>query len=686
MSGRERIPPLALVASILASGSLIPYVLLTGLAADTPFWAWMMGFIFPASALTVFVWYVRRHVGHRDSDLLFEFVGRGSALGGTVLAAVGVVIVLLQRSVGRPIVNPEVLILQLWVGGSLIGLGAGHLYASVVAEKTRLTALLDATEDLVLESDTAAIAERTVTAADRIIGMDTSAVYTPEDDTTLEPLATTEGTVDVFGHVPTIESRDAIAWSVFESGDPVIVDDVREHPDVYNPDTPVRSEMIIPLGDVGVFMAASADVGVFNETDRLLAELLISNAEAVLGRAVNEAALRERERKLERLQRRSQRLMYTQTRERTVRSAIEAARDVIDAPYTGVHLLNEAGDTLEGGAISEAASERFGEAPDYHRDSQDESADAVVWEVFESGGSLYVEDTDTHDRLSGEPRSRCVLVYSVGDHGVFIASGERPRSFDNTDQILFELLATSLTSALDRVEKEQTLRRRKARMERHRQRLTVLNRVLRHDIRNNASVVLGAISELKRTFGDAAPLETIERQNRKIVELSDNARRIERTIDNSDQTTTAVDVTGAVEANIDELRSTMSPLEVHAEMPDEAHVVSNGLIEAAVENVLTNAVEHNDSNPPVVRVTVAAESEDDEVVIRVADNGPGIPADERDVFAQKEETQLQHSSGIGLWLVHWIIEDLDGSVEIEDRQPRGTIVRLRVPRPATPEL
>ncbi len=87
------------------------------------------------------------------------------------------------------------------------------------------------------------------------------------------------------------------------------------------------------------------------------------------------------------------------------------------------------------------------------------------------------------------------------------------------------------------------------------------------------------------------------------------------------------------------------------------------------------------SSHPEVDVTVAAKSEDDEVVIRVADNGSGIPPHERDVFEQREETKLRHSNGLGLWLVHWIVEDLGGRVKIEDRQPRGTIVRLCVPQP-----
>jgi K+-sensing histidine kinase KdpD len=221
----------------------------------------------------------------------------------------------------------------------------------------------------------------------------------------------------------------------------------------------------------------------------------------------------------------------------------------------------------------------------------------------------------------------------------------------------------------------------KRRMRRHRERLTVLNRILRHDVRNNANVILAAVTELRQRFVDAPALETIEKQNGKIVELSDNARRIEKTIGNSQGPTTTVDVTEVVDTKIKDVERTSSAVEIRAETPNEVRAVSNGLIDAAIENVLMNAVEHNDSHPPEISITVSADREERDAVIQVTDNGPGIPGYERRIFERKAETQLQHSSGTGLWLIHWIVEDVGGDVEIEDLEPRGTTVRLRIPQP-----
>jgi signal transduction histidine kinase len=68
------------------------------------------------------------------------------------------------------------------------------------------------------------------------------------------------------------------------------------------------------------------------------------------------------------------------------------------------------------------------------------------------------------------------------------------------------------------------------------------------------------------------------------------------------------------------------------------------------------------------------------VEITVADDGPGIPDIELDVLAENQETPLKHGSGLGLWLIDWLVDHLDGELTFESREPRGTIVTVRLPR------
>ncbi|MGM0399219.1 MAG: ATP-binding protein, partial [Halobacteriota archaeon] len=64
----------------------------------------------------------------------------------------------------------------------------------------------------------------------------------------------------------------------------------------------------------------------------------------------------------------------------------------------------------------------------------------------------------------------------------------------------------------------------------------------------------------------------------------------------------------------------------------------------------------------------------------VEDDGPGIPDHEKAVLREGEETPLAHGSGLGLWLVYWIVTMNGGRLEISDNEPRGTVVEIDLPR------
>ena len=677
---RECIGAIMLSGFTLYGITVVGVVLAFGWDPLTPFWGQVIGLVFPPVGTIAFGWYLWRHHAHEYRSRLYTYAGVGSVMGAIVFLVPGLGLTAQQTLIGQPVLNGDIFLSESWLGGGLVGLTTGHIYAITQIERLKLKRLHDATQDLILASDAAEVAERTVSSAERILGLDTSGIYVPGDDAVLEPIATTEQTADVFGRIPTIESRNSIAWETYDSGEPIFVDNVREHPEVYNQETPVRSEMILPVSDFGAFLAASTEVGAFDESDQMLAQVLISDAEAALKRVSYEATLRERERKLKCLQERLEGLMYTQTPEETAQVAIRAAGEGIGATLTGLYSLNEAGDVLNRVTASEKASGRFDDTL-CHQEHGNGSISAIAWEALEDNESVYVEDTHECDVLGKESSIRCVLVGPVGGYGVFVTASERPHDFNEVEQTLFAVLVSALETALDRVEREQALRRNESRLEQHRQRLTVLNRVLRHDIRSTASLIVGELSELAEEAGAEPALGRIERQTRKIVELSKNARQAEKTIKDTDSSTISEEVTGLIESVIEDVKKTWPNIAVQTDTPAQTHIASNGLIKPAIENVIRNAAEHNDSDSPEVDITVSSDPDTDAVLIRIADNGPGIPAYEREVFEQREETKLQHSSGLGLWLVHWIIEDIDGTVEIEQRQPRGTIVKLQVPQP-----
>jgi signal transduction histidine kinase len=88
-------------------------------------------------------------------------------------------------------------------------------------------------------------------------------------------------------------------------------------------------------------------------------------------------------------------------------------------------------------------------------------------------------------------------------------------------------------------------------------------------------------------------------------------------------------------------------VEVVFDAPENAPIRSRGHLDEALSELVDNAIEHG-GRWVLVQVAVP---DDGEVRVTVADDGPGIPADERGVFDRGRETALEHASGLGLWLV-----------------------------------
>jgi signal transduction histidine kinase len=67
------------------------------------------------------------------------------------------------------------------------------------------------------------------------------------------------------------------------------------------------------------------------------------------------------------------------------------------------------------------------------------------------------------------------------------------------------------------------------------------------------------------------------------------------------------------------------------------------------------------------------------VVVEIEDNGPAIPSEELEVLERARETSLKHGSGIGLWIVDWVIEKASGEVIFETTDV-GNLVRVTLPK------
>jgi len=178
--------------------------------------------------------------------------------------------------------------------------GVGRDVSDRKSRERALNDLHRTTRTLMRADSTEEIATLTVDALADTLTLTHAAVHRHDPSReALVPVAWTSEIETVIGDPPAL-GPGSLAWKAFQNGAPDQYDDLHEVEDLHNESTPLRSELIVPLGDHGVVLIASTEPEAFDETDRRLAELLCENATAALERIDHETALRRREAELER--------------------------------------------------------------------------------------------------------------------------------------------------------------------------------------------------------------------------------------------------------------------------------------------------------------------------------------------------------------------------------------------------
>ncbi len=98
----------------------------------------------------------------------------------------------------------------------------------------------------------------------------TRSTSTDEAERTLEPVAASPRELSGERICRASRPDDSIAWRVYESGDALADEGVHADPDIYNPDTPIKSELYLPLGRHGILLAGSGTNAAFDQRDVLL--------------------------------------------------------------------------------------------------------------------------------------------------------------------------------------------------------------------------------------------------------------------------------------------------------------------------------------------------------------------------------------------------------------------------------
>ena len=209
--------------------------------------------------------------------------------------------------------------------------------------------------------------------------------------------------------------------------------------------------------------------------------------------------------------------------------------------------------------------------------------------------------------------------------------------------------------------------------------ISVINRVLRHNVRNEMSVIRG-FAEMIAEGADpeyASKATTIGAAATRLLDLTESAQQIEQNRELSSELE-ATDIIPLLDRTVTECETRYADVSITVDAPPEAIAETLPRVEVALFELVDNAAKHG-GDPPTIEISVAVS--DQWVTCRIRDDGPGLPSPERGVLEAGEETPLVHGQGLGLWLSYWIVTTLDGEIEVTDVD-QGTTVEIRLPRPS----
>ncbi|MFT4061184.1 MAG: HAMP domain-containing sensor histidine kinase [Edaphocola sp.] len=106
------------------------------------------------------------------------------------------------------------------------------------------------------------------------------------------------------------------------------------------------------------------------------------------------------------------------------------------------------------------------------------------------------------------------------------------------------------------------------------------------------------------------------------------------------------------------------------------------LYRLAINNLLENAIKYT---PPDTTISLELSRQDDDLVLSVTDEGPGISDEEKSKVFKKfyrignENARKTKGTGLGLYLTSKIVQQFKGSISVRNNEPKGTIFEITVP-------
>ncbi|MDT3433987.1 PAS domain S-box protein [Haloarcula sp. 1CSR25-25] len=294
--------------------------------------------------------------------------------------------------------------------------------------------------------------------------------------------------------------------------------------------------------------------------------------------------------------------------------------------------------------VNDKAEELLSERPTY------EVGEGFPGEAFEDQrASIY---TDIRDHDGGTELEPVVswLYVPISDYGIISVGQTEPDAFDETDLNLVQIVASNAEIALERLQKERELQRENERLEQ-------FASTVSHDLRNPLQVAKGTLSQLDDC---TAGIDRMRQAHERMEEVIEGVLTLTRQ-GNRVEDPAPVDLSAVARACWTHVSSSETELVVE----EDSLVVSGDdtRLKHLFENLFRNAVTHGQAS--TVRVGALDGG------FYVADDGVGIPPEDRDGVFDNGYTTSEDGTGLGLTIVEEIAHAHDWAVSVTESETGG---------------